>query len=317
MKIKHLLAAFVMGSLLFSSPALALDVKSIPGTPDVVSELPLTIQVDGGWLPTDTTPIIRNGRTLIPLRSAGEAIGATVTWDQATRTATAELNGLVVKFILGSKIYTVNGHEYATDVAPTMQGWRTMLPIRAFGEAFGVGVSWDAKLRNVNIDTPAENAPKPMHPNGGDPEYSYLLMKYYVPKDPNDPIIGTYLGSQFTANRSWEQSAISIYKDSNGVIKTAIIDDVIPAYGNRGYGTIEAFVNTGGGYNEVTPGSKFVIKAGPDHEYLKGNNMLLNDSKYRHYTIINGGLIHTHKANESGFRYPNLLNLKLEPIPLY
>ena len=38
---------------------------------------------------TDAAPTIVNGRTLIPLRAIFEAMGAEVSWDQNTNTATA------------------------------------------------------------------------------------------------------------------------------------------------------------------------------------------------------------------------------------
>ena len=45
-----------------------------------------TVELDGQQLIfTDTQPIIENGRTLVPLRSIFEAMGASVAWNQDTR----------------------------------------------------------------------------------------------------------------------------------------------------------------------------------------------------------------------------------------
>jgi trimeric autotransporter adhesin len=44
--------------------------------------------VNGTTVPMDTTVQIKNGRIMVPLRFIGQALGATVTWDDKTKTAT-------------------------------------------------------------------------------------------------------------------------------------------------------------------------------------------------------------------------------------
>ena len=44
--------------------------------------------VNGGNKTMDTAPIIKNGRTFIPVRFLGEALNCNVTWDQNTNTVT-------------------------------------------------------------------------------------------------------------------------------------------------------------------------------------------------------------------------------------
>lgn len=43
---------------------------------------------NGVMVPMDTQAVIMNSRTFLPLRAMGEALGATITWDEATRTVT-------------------------------------------------------------------------------------------------------------------------------------------------------------------------------------------------------------------------------------
>ena len=297
MKHRKLASALLSAALLFtaSTPSFAYGEQiNVPGSPYIETEMPVSIQVDGAWLPTDTTPIIENGRTLIPLRACGEAVGAEVSWDQASRTATAEINGLTVKFTIGSNTYTVNGYEYTTDVAPMMSGWRTMLPIRAFGDAIGVGVSWDNDLRNVDIDTPAPDAHEGPHPNGGDVEFSKLMMKYYVPKDPDNPLNGTYYASRFpngyAPENVWEMTAISISQADDGTIRTAIMDDRFP--GNRSFGDMTLYIDDGTNFTQEENG--FSVKVGPNPEYIRGNHLLQVNEMTRHYQYTQDGLIYTH-----------------------
>jgi hypothetical protein len=47
-----------------------------------------TAVVDGIRGPLDAVPYIRNGRTMVPLRFISEALGSSVVWDPATKTAT-------------------------------------------------------------------------------------------------------------------------------------------------------------------------------------------------------------------------------------
>ena len=88
----------------------------------------------------DAAPIVENNRTFVPFRALAEAFGATVAFDEATQAVTAELNGTTVVMTIGSATYTVNGVEKTADVAPFINGSRTMVPVRFAAEAFGIKV---------------------------------------------------------------------------------------------------------------------------------------------------------------------------------
>lgn len=88
----------------------------------------------------DAAPIIKNDRTFVPFRALAEAFGAEVAYDEATQAVTAELNGVKVVMTIGSATYTVNGAEKTMDVAPFINGSRTMVPVRFVAEAFGIKV---------------------------------------------------------------------------------------------------------------------------------------------------------------------------------
>ena len=88
----------------------------------------------------DAAPIVENNRTFVPFRALAEAFGATVAFDEATQAVTAELNGVTVVMTIGSAEYTVNGVAKTADVAPFINGSRTMVPVRFVAEAFGIKV---------------------------------------------------------------------------------------------------------------------------------------------------------------------------------
>ena len=89
----------------------------------------------------DAAPIVENNRTFVPFRALAEAFGATVAYDEATQAVTAELNGVTVVMTIGSAEYTVNGVAKTADVAPFINGSRTMVPVRFVAEAFGITVT--------------------------------------------------------------------------------------------------------------------------------------------------------------------------------
>ena len=88
----------------------------------------------------DAAPMIQNDRTFVPFRALAEAFGAEVAYDEATQAVTAKLNGVDVVMTIGSATYTVNGAEKTMDVAPFINGSRTMVPVRFAAEAFGIKV---------------------------------------------------------------------------------------------------------------------------------------------------------------------------------
>ena len=83
-------------------------------------------------------PEIVDSRTMVPARAGLEAFGATVVWDEATQTVTAELDGVKVVMEIGEKAYTVNGKAMVGDAAPYITSASTMVPVSFFTNAFGI-----------------------------------------------------------------------------------------------------------------------------------------------------------------------------------
>ncbi len=112
----------------------------------------------------DQQPVIENDRTLIPVRGAFEAMGAKVEWDGETRTVTvkSETNTQQAVLQIDSDIMTVYTYkslldvekqEIKLDVAAQIKNDRTMLPLRAVGEALGAAVDWDGDTYTATIST--------------------------------------------------------------------------------------------------------------------------------------------------------------------
>jgi hypothetical protein len=109
------------------------------------------MNVNGSNIIMDVAPYIKSGRTYIPVRFLGDALGATTAWDAATQTVTVTKGDKTVVLVIGSKTAKVNGADVAMDVAPEIVNGRTMLPARYVAEGLGFSVGWNAALQQVVI----------------------------------------------------------------------------------------------------------------------------------------------------------------------
>ena len=97
----------------------------------------------------DASPVIRNNRTMLPVRFVAESFGAKVGWSGATSTATLTgADGRVVEITIGKSSATVDGKTVPLDSPAYIDpaSGRTYLPVRAVAEALGVTVFWNGDL---------------------------------------------------------------------------------------------------------------------------------------------------------------------------
>jgi len=116
---------------------------------------------------SNTSPVSRNNRTLLPIRAVVEAMGGTVTWDNGEATVTLSRGGDVVNLTIGSTTAFYNNTSLNLDTAPIVINGRTFLPIRFIAESFGFYVAWNGENNLVTIsddrlaDEGAEDPPQP------------------------------------------------------------------------------------------------------------------------------------------------------------
>lgn len=92
------------------------------------------------------TPFIQNSRMLVPIRFIAESLGAEVSWDQPTQTATIVIGSRIVKIPIGKASMTVGGRTVSLDVPAIVTGDRTFIPLRAVSEALGKEVFYERGL---------------------------------------------------------------------------------------------------------------------------------------------------------------------------
>ena len=75
----------------------------------VAEENSINVILDGNQIEFDVEPMLIGGRTMVPLRAIFEALGATVLWDEATKTVSAYNEAYYVKATIDNRDMYVNG----------------------------------------------------------------------------------------------------------------------------------------------------------------------------------------------------------------
>ena len=111
----------------------------------------IKVYVNDNPIKYNNPPMLKVETTMVPMRATLEAMGATVTWDDYTKTATAIMNNVITKFSIGSAVYYTNGKTgYLPEETLLVEG-DTYIPLRAIAESFGCSVQWDDQTGTVNI----------------------------------------------------------------------------------------------------------------------------------------------------------------------
>lgn len=142
----------------------------------------ITVSIDGEIIDFDVEPQIINGRTMVPMRTIFETLGATVLWDEETETITSnrvyEDSGFITEKEIVLQIDNPTMHVKRTshpiyeneefqfapkeywfeddvtlDTPAFIVDGRTLVPLRAISETFNLYVSWDDDTNTVIILT--------------------------------------------------------------------------------------------------------------------------------------------------------------------
>ncbi|MDO4531321.1 MAG: stalk domain-containing protein [Bacillota bacterium] len=110
----------------------------------VFAHPPITVYVDGIQLHFDQPPIIKDDRTLVPMRKIFEALEAEVIWDEPSQSVTAIRGDDVILLRIGrAELYKNGAVAYTMPVPAQIVNDRTLVPLRAVAESLGAEVTWD------------------------------------------------------------------------------------------------------------------------------------------------------------------------------
>jgi peptide/nickel transport system substrate-binding protein len=121
----------------------------------------IKINLNGENLSLDQSPILKEGRVLVPLRGIFEKLGATVDWNGETKTIIASKGETKITLTIGKEIALKNNMGVTLDVPAQIINGSTMVPLRFVGEAFGSQVEWDGLNKMVVIFDANTSAIKP------------------------------------------------------------------------------------------------------------------------------------------------------------
>lgn len=126
---------------------------------------PIKLVADGKDITSLASPIIENGRTLVPIRFVTEELGGKVDWKDKEKRVIIQKDNQIVNLKINSYLVSSEDGEknYSLmDVAPKIVDGRTFVPLRFVGNALGVGVEWDEATRTVNIDSSKASNMEPL-----------------------------------------------------------------------------------------------------------------------------------------------------------
>ncbi|MCQ2911849.1 MAG: copper amine oxidase N-terminal domain-containing protein [Clostridia bacterium] len=139
------------GTYSFEQPASNVDVLVSYKNREITLNIGSTeASVDGERENLDVCPVIRNDRTMLPIRFVAENLGAKVEWSEKNPNYVVITRGdTKIEITLGSDIMKVNGKDVKLDSVAFAENDRTYLPVRAISEALNAIVEWNENEPSV------------------------------------------------------------------------------------------------------------------------------------------------------------------------
>jgi Copper amine oxidase N-terminal domain len=105
--------------------------------------------------------LVRGNTILVPLRSMFEQMGATVSYDPASKSVHVTKSGSDVQVTIGKPEVLINGESRPLDVPPEIYQGSVVVPIRVISEGMGAYVQWVPDRRIVVVRYAPAAAPTP------------------------------------------------------------------------------------------------------------------------------------------------------------
>lgn len=128
---------------------LTIHLTNVPAA--LAAPAPVVI-VNGSEVSFDVSPVIIDGRTLVPFRTICESLGVQVVWDDAAQTVTAFKPGTTVKLQIGNNTAAINGYQAELDVPARIIHDRTFVPLRFISESLQAAVEWNETANTITIN---------------------------------------------------------------------------------------------------------------------------------------------------------------------
>jgi len=99
----------------------------------------------------DTTPVMIDDATFVPIRGIFEHFGATVNWIGETEKIEVEMDNTLIRFQKDSKEVLVNDQAHQLNQSVTLVNNRVMIPLRFISETLGYNVKWEETDKSIIV----------------------------------------------------------------------------------------------------------------------------------------------------------------------
>ena len=119
----------------------------------------VTVKVNDVKVESPVPAQIVNDRTMLPMRSIFERIGAKVTWMEPEKIIFATKDSFLITMQIGNTVMSVQKIEndeiikIELDSPPFIVNGSTLVPVRAVAESLGCSVKWDPQTYTVDVST--------------------------------------------------------------------------------------------------------------------------------------------------------------------
>lgn len=111
--------------------------------------------------PYGQPPVIENNRTLVPIRTINDYLGAETDWDGELNQVTIQHAGITIEIIIDETEVRVNGEPFQIDVPAALTGNnRTVVPLRFISEVMGVSVDYCEELHEIDLGLDPDAEPE-------------------------------------------------------------------------------------------------------------------------------------------------------------
>ncbi|GGN93276.1 hypothetical protein GCM10010969_06710 [Saccharibacillus kuerlensis] len=111
------------------------------------------LQVNGKSTIMDTTPVVRDGVTYLPVKYITDTFGGVSGWDSKNAAVTVRRGDQLLVLNLNKKDYISNGKIKTSESAIINVSNRTLVPVRLVSEQLGLSVKWEQKTKTVTIES--------------------------------------------------------------------------------------------------------------------------------------------------------------------
>ncbi|MCK9479014.1 MAG: stalk domain-containing protein [Firmicutes bacterium] len=219
------------------------------------------VRIDSDNYLAETSPIIKDGRTLVPVRFITEALGAKVDWNEAALEVKISFGNKSISLTLNKREMNVNGSIVTLDVPAQTVNDRTLLPLRALVGALDKSVYWDDRgLIVISNDDRVFN-------DKTNPELIYNIIRSFI-----------------------DQKTFAIAPTPDKILYVSVNGDD----GNDGLTEATAFNSIQKALDAAKPGTKIKVKNGIYHEAITAQttgtreNPIVLEAESRFGVVITG-----------------------------